>query len=92
MIAREGYLVMEIGYNLPQYGQKNLFLRSELDLEYFVQAAKKLLKHDKCYGDRVVVMGQSKGGDLALALGKGNYSIKLDFHEIPVVSNKMILN
>jgi len=57
--------------------RKTYFLRIELDLEYFVQAAKKLLKHDRCYGDRVVVMGQSKGGDLALALGKGNYSIQI---------------
>lgn len=69
MLAREGYLVMELGYNLPQYGQQSLFLRHELDLEYFIQSAKLLLQHPKSYGDRVVVMGQSKGADIAIALG-----------------------
>ena len=37
-----------------------------LSLEYFESAAKTLLAHDKCYGDRLAVVGQCKGADIAL--------------------------
>ena len=39
-----------------------------LSLEYFQQATKKLLSNEKCYGDRVAVVGQCKGSDIALGL------------------------
>jgi len=65
MLAREGYIVLEIGYNLPQHGQENLFLRKTAQpLEYFEAAINKLLQHPKSYGDRVAIVGQSKGSDL----------------------------
>ena len=69
MLAREGYMVFEIGYNLPQYGQENLFTRTSAQpLEYFERAIKQLLSHPKAYGDKVAVMGQSKGVDLAIGV------------------------
>lgn len=69
MLAREGYVVLEIGYNLPQYGQENLFTRrTPQPLEYFETAIKRLLQHPKSYGDKVAVIGQSKGVDLAIGI------------------------
>jgi hypothetical protein len=39
-----------------------------LSLEYFQRAAKNLLANKNCYGDRVAVVGQCKGADIALGL------------------------
>ena len=67
MLANEGYTVMEIGYNLPE--QDNIFTStSPMKLEYFENAIRQLLAHPKSYGDRVCVIGQCKGGDIAHAL------------------------
>ena len=58
MLAREGYMVFEIGYNLPQYGQENLFTRkTPQPLEYFEKAIRRLLAHPKSCGDKVAVVG-----------------------------------
>lgn len=67
MLAREGYLVLELAYNLPQYGQVDMYERSHFPLEYIEQAIDKILKHPRAYGDEVCIMGHSKGGNLALA-------------------------
>ena len=87
LFANAGYLVMEIGYNLPQLGQTSLFLRKDLDLEFFEYAIKKFLSHPKCSGSKVAVLGQSKGADIApalatlcpeiveLSISQGSYSI-----------------
>jgi len=69
MLAREGYIVLELGYNLPQYGQENFFTRtSPFRLEYFEEAIKRLLRHPKSYGEKVAIIGQSKGVDLAVGV------------------------
>jgi len=39
-----------------------------LSLEYFQQATKKLLSNEKCYSERVAIVGQCKGADIALGL------------------------
>ena len=39
-----------------------------LSLEYFQRAAKNLQANKNCYGDRVAVVGQCKGADIALGL------------------------
>mgnify|MGYP000590775390 CR=1 FL=1 len=48
MLAHEGYTVLELGYNLAKYGQKELFNRhpqtDPLTLEYFEMAARRLLR------------------------------------------------
>ena len=66
MLANLGYLVVEVGYNLPQYGQELLYLRQEMQLEYFEAIIKRALKHEKAYGEEVCFIGHSKGADLAL--------------------------
>ncbi|CAG5103516.1 Oidioi.mRNA.OKI2018_I69.chr1.g806.t1.cds [Oikopleura dioica] len=66
MLANLGYLVVEVGYNLPQYGQELIFFRKQIELEYFEAIIKRALKHDKAYGDEVCFIGHSKGADLAL--------------------------
>lgn len=69
MLAREGYCVLELGYNLPQYGQKNLFTRTDpISSDYFAEAIRRFLKHQKVYGDQVALLGQSKGVDIALGV------------------------
>lgn len=69
MLAREGYIVLELGYNLPRYGQESLFTRkTSMPLEYFEEAIKQLLAHPKSYGNKVAVLGQSKGVDLAIGV------------------------
>ena len=70
MLAHEGYTVLELGYNLPQYGQDDFFTRTKpFDILYFEEAIKKLLQHHTVYGDRVAVLGQSKGIEFAGAAG-----------------------
>jgi len=66
MLANLGYLVVEVGYNLPQYGQELIFLRQEMHLEYFEAIIRRALKHEKAYGEEVCFIGHSKGADLAL--------------------------
>ena len=69
MLAREGYCVLELGYNLPQYGQKNLFTRTDpISADYFAEAIRRFLKHPKVYGDQVALLGQSKGVDIAIGV------------------------
>jgi len=64
MLAHEGYTVLELGYNLPKYGQTDLFARhpqnDPLTLEYFEMAIRQLLRHPKTYGDKICVIGQCK--------------------------------
>jgi len=67
MLAREGYIVLELCYNMPQFGQEFLFTRtSPIQMEYIENAIKKVLSQAKCYGDRVCLIGHSKGCDLVL--------------------------
>ena len=63
-IAHKGFAVFELGYNLPDYEQKNFFshnMATPYDLDYIRRSIKKLLAHPKVYGDRVAVVGQSLG-------------------------------
>ena len=61
MLAHEGYTVLELGYNLPQYGQADFFNRTQpFDMVYFKQAIEKLLNHHSVYGNKVAILGQSK--------------------------------
>ncbi|CAG5087592.1 Oidioi.mRNA.OKI2018_I69.PAR.g11580.t1.cds [Oikopleura dioica] len=66
LLAREGYLVLELAYNVQDYGQPVLFTRDGMPLEYVEQAIKTILSHQKAYGDRVVLMGQSQAGSTQL--------------------------
>ena len=58
MLAREGYTVLELAYNVPKYGQELIYYRtSPFDLSYFEEAAKRLLSHESVYGDKIGVIG-----------------------------------
>ena len=67
MLAHAGYAVLELAYNLPQYGQPDIYSRGEFPLEYIECAIERLLKHPSVYGEEVCIVGHSKGGDLSLA-------------------------
>ena len=68
MLAREGYTVLELGYNVPQYGHKDYYSRKKpFDLKYIEMAIRKVLNHHSVYGDKVAMVGQSKGAELATA-------------------------
>lgn len=89
MLAREGYTVLELGYNLPQYGQENMFFRTEpIDISYFEQAARRLLTHHSVYGDKVAVVGQSKGVEFAVAFG----CLVPDLVEVTLVNSSYVSN
>jgi hypothetical protein len=51
MLAREGYFVLELGYNLPQYGQIPVYDRPSFQLEYIEEAISRVLAHPKVYGE-----------------------------------------
>ncbi|CBY12755.1 unnamed protein product [Oikopleura dioica] len=80
LLAREGYIVLELAYNVQEYGQPVLFLRDAFPLEYVEQSIKKVLAHDKAYGDTVVLIGQCKGADMATAFG----SLRPDLVELVI--------
>jgi hypothetical protein len=40
MLAREGYIVLELAYNVQEYGQPVLFMRDAFPLEYVEQSIK----------------------------------------------------
>jgi len=61
MLAGQGYTVLELGYNLPQYGQPDMYSRPSIPLEYVESAIDQLLKHPKVYGDQICLAGHSKG-------------------------------
>ena len=62
MLAHQGYTVLELGYNLPQYGLESMFTRTvPYSMDYFERAVRKLLDHWTVYGDKAAVLGQSKG-------------------------------
>ena len=89
MLAREGYLVLELCYNMPQYGQESLFTRkTPIDVSYFEEAINKLLSHPTCYGDKVCIIGHSKGCDLALGVA----SLLSDKVELTITNSGMISN
>ena len=70
MLANEGYVVLELGYNVPKFGQRNFFSHTDddpFDLQYIRSVIDKLLAHPKVYGDKICIMGQSKGAELASA-------------------------
>ena len=67
MLANEGYAVLELAYNMPQYGQPDIYHRGSFPIEYIEAAIERLLRHDAIYGDEVCLVGHSKGGDLSLA-------------------------
>ena len=66
LLASHGYAVLAIAYfsyeQLPQY-------LVNIPLEYFATALDWLQAQPLVNGDRLAVMGQSKGGELALLLG-----------------------
>ena len=67
-LANEGFVVLELGYNLPQYGLEPVYTRKSFELEYIEQAITRLLNHPKCLDfETIAILGHSKGGDLALA-------------------------
>lgn len=83
MLAREGFVVLELCYNMPKYGQESLHTRqTPIDISYIELAIKKVLAHYKSYGDRICLMGHSKGCDLVL----GAASLLPDLVEL-VISN-----
>ena len=67
-LANEGFIVLELGYNLPQYGLEPVYTRKSFELEYIEKAIQRLLRHPQCsdFGT-IAILGHSKGGDLALA-------------------------
>jgi hypothetical protein len=89
MLAREGYTVLEIGYNLPQYGQEDFYLRrAPFDLMYFRKAIEKLLDHHTVYGQKVAVVGHSKGAEFGVALA----SLMPELVEVSVTSSQFMTN
>ena len=89
MLAREGYTVLEIGYNLPQYGQEDFYLRrAPFDLMYFKKAIEKLLDHPTVYGKKVAIVGHSKGAEFGVALA----SLMPELVELSVTSSQFMTN
>ena len=69
-LANEGFIVLELGYNLPQYGLSPIYTRKSFQLEYIEKAIEQLLQHKQCASndvETIAILGHSKGGDLALA-------------------------
>ena len=92
LLAHQGFTVLEIGYNLIQYGQLGLFDRhpvyDAMKVEHFVAAIRRFLKHPKTYGDRVALIGQCKGGDLA----QGIASLCPELVELVVTNSCYLIN
>lgn len=65
LLASKGFAVLALAFfaydDLPQY-------LKEIDLEYFEEAAKLLLKHPMVRGPGLGVIGLSKGAEIALAM------------------------
>lgn len=67
-LANRGYMVLELGYNLPHYHQPPIYTRPSFPLEYIRTAAERLLAHRNASSfDTMAIIGHSKGGDLATA-------------------------
>ena len=71
-LANDGFIVLELGYNLPQYGQESIYFRPSFPLEYIKSAIERLLAQEivKLSGfasNSIAILGHSKGGDLAIA-------------------------
>ena len=65
-LARRGYAALALAY----FGTRSLPLELvEIPLEYFAGALRWLRSRPETDGDRVALMGGSKGGELALLLG-----------------------
>jgi dienelactone hydrolase len=66
LLARHGYPVLELGY----FGLPGLPPTLErIPLEYFERALKWLAKQQQVDSDRIVLVGSSRGAELALLLG-----------------------
>ena len=66
-LANHGYMVLELGYNLPQYNQLPIYTRPSFPLEYVRQAAERLLAHKNAIHDKLTIVGHSKGGDIGIS-------------------------
>ena len=69
-LANDGFIVLELGYNLPHYGQPSIYFRSSFPLEYIKTAIDRLLQEAiaKEMGySTISILGHSKGGDLAIS-------------------------
>ena len=66
-LANHGYMVLELGYNLPQYNQLPIYTRPSFPLEYVRQAAERLLAHKNAIHDKLTIVGHSKGGDISIS-------------------------
>ena len=64
------------------------FKHNPLQVEYFEKAIRSLLKHPKTYGEKVSVIGQCKGGDLAHGIG----SLLPDLVELVVTHGCYLVN
>ncbi|XP_069482140.1 acyl-coenzyme A amino acid N-acyltransferase 1-like [Ambystoma mexicanum] len=65
LLASRGFAALSLAFfayeDLPSF-------LAEMDLEYFEEAAKLLLRHPKVLGPKVGVVGLCKGGEIALAM------------------------
>jgi dienelactone hydrolase len=66
LLAAHGYAVLSLGYFAVEDRPAGLH---HIDLEYFEQALDWMAVQPEVEGDRIVVVGLSRGGELALQLG-----------------------
>jgi acetyl esterase/lipase len=66
LLAAHGYAVLSLGYFGVEDRPANLH---HIDLEYFEQALDWMAVQPEVEGDRIIVIGLSRGGELALQLG-----------------------
>jgi dienelactone hydrolase len=66
LFVNHGYVSLTLGYFAYQDRQRYL---TEIPLEYFEQAARWLQKQPRVDGDRLIITGASRGGELSLLLG-----------------------
>jgi len=70
MLANEGYFVVEVAYNAPQYGLESMWMHHLFKVEYFEKIIHKALAHPRSTGSTVAVIGHSKGSEMATIISQ----------------------
>jgi hypothetical protein len=64
-LANAGYFVLELGYNLPQYGQQDIYDRRHFSVEYIEDAIDNVLRHPKVYGQGFILKLEIRFSELS---------------------------
>ncbi len=80
LLASRGFAALALAYFRAEHLPQDLI---EIPLEYFETAIRWLQRHPSVNGDRLAVMGASRGGELALLLGATFPDIKAVVGYVP---------